>query len=104
MANEAILCGTPIIASDQTTSGRELVGPTGAGLVRELRVDDWVCDIQRLLDDRDRWERIQNHHAKAAEWFALQHSTTAFLGALSAALDRPSYGVASETPDTPVTA
>jgi len=87
VANEAIQCGTPVIASTHTTSGRELVGPTGAGVVRKLEVDDWVREIERFLETPTLWNRFQANHHRAGERFSVPRATSAFLTALSGARD-----------------
>ncbi|MBI1383820.1 MAG: glycosyltransferase [Rhizobiales bacterium] len=97
VANEAILCGTPVIASTHTTSGRELVGPFGAGIVRPLDRDSWVKDISDLLDNRSRWQGFQDRHRDAGRWFSLERSRAAFLTALSGALDGAGKGRARRT-------
>ena len=46
VANEALLCGTPVLASPHAVSSRELVQAFGTGLVRELDPAAWASALK----------------------------------------------------------
>src|SRR5262249_44708511 len=49
VANEALLCGTPVLASPHAVSSRELVLAFGTGLVRELDPALWASALKDML-------------------------------------------------------
>lgn len=61
VANEAIQCGTPVIASPHATAAQELVLPARAGAVLPLHREDWVEAALAILDDADRWQSAHDH-------------------------------------------
>lgn len=71
VANEAILCGTPVLASPHAVSARELVGAFGCGVVRELDAERWASDISGVLSSRQTWESFRDRRHEAMAWFAM---------------------------------
>ena len=66
VANEAIQCGTPVIASVHATASFELVAPAGAGSALPLDERAWVAATVALLDDRARWQAAHEGALAAA--------------------------------------
>src|SRR3954453_19023312 len=56
VANEAIQCGTPVIASPHAQAALELVEPRGGGVVPPLDVPIWADAVLQHLDDQAVWE------------------------------------------------
>lgn len=83
VANEAVQCGTPVIASVHAQSALELVGPSGAGAVLPLDVAAWVDATERYLDDRDAWTAAQEGAARATRDFSLDAMANGFLAAFA---------------------
>ena len=82
VANEAILCGTPVIASPHAVSSIELVAAYEAGEVRPLDVQAWSEVTARLLADPEQWAALQANHAAAREFYTLDRAVGSFKTAL----------------------
>lgn len=74
VANEALLCGTPVLASPHALSSRELVSAFDAGLVRELDVDAWVSAVQAMLASPQAWQAFRERRAEAMRWFSIERA------------------------------
>ncbi len=83
VANEAVLCGTPVLGSPHATSSPLFVERFGVGLVRPLEVDTWCAAAAEMLADPDRWQAFMGRRTEAIAWFALD----AAVGALRRALE-----------------
>lgn len=81
VANEAIQCGTPVIASPHAQAALELVGPSGAGVVVPLEASAWANAVRRHLDDRAVWEAAHARAVAAARGFSLDRMAQGFLDA-----------------------
>ena len=56
VTNEALLCGTPVLASPHAVSSRELVQTFGTGLVRPLSADAWAEAVRAMLASKESWQ------------------------------------------------
>jgi glycosyltransferase involved in cell wall biosynthesis len=66
VVNEAVQCGTPVVASVHATAACELVAAAQAGNVLPLRQADWVEATLALIDDREGWQRTHDRALAAA--------------------------------------
>lgn len=71
VANEAILCGTPVLGSPHATSSEHLVAKFRVGLVRPLEVDAWCEAVRDMLSDERRWRSFMARRADAMAWFSV---------------------------------
>ena len=76
VANEAMLCGTPVLASPHAISARELVAGYGTGLVRELDVGVWSNAVRAMLASRPVWENFMKRRNEAKSEFGLDCSVS----------------------------
>jgi glycosyltransferase involved in cell wall biosynthesis len=83
VANEAIQCGTPVIASPHATAATELVLPAGAGMVLPLRRDDWVEAALALLGDPARWQATHEHALAISSKGLLDQAVAAYRSAIA---------------------
>ena len=95
VANEAIQCGTPVVASPHAVSSIELVAAYGAGVVRPLDVQAWSEEVVRLLSFPQQWAALQANHPRAREFFAMERSVAAFKTAVARiGQDNPTTAIA----------
>jgi glycosyltransferase involved in cell wall biosynthesis len=92
VANEAVQCGTPVIASPHAQAALELVGPSGAGRVLPLSVEAWADATEHFLDDRDAWMAAQAGAARAAREFSLDAMADGFCAAFARVTSGPDQG------------
>lgn len=92
VANEAILCGTPVIASPHAISARELVGAFGCGLVLDLDAGRWASAIRHAMLSRDSWQAFRARRAEALAWFAMDKAVAGLNQALVLAQSGRSSG------------
>ncbi|MCB1547618.1 MAG: glycosyltransferase family 4 protein [Hyphomicrobiaceae bacterium] len=85
VANEAILCGTPVIGSPHAVSSAELVERYEVGVVRPLEVEAWTDAVLDVLASRERWSAMQANGLRAKDAFSEDRAVTAFRAALEAA-------------------
>jgi len=83
VANEAVLCGTPVLGSPHATSSPCFVERFGVGLVRPLQVDAWCDALLEMLDGPARWATFMARRDAAIAWF----SVDAAVAGLKAAFD-----------------
>ena len=83
VANEAVLCGTPVLGSPHATSSLCFVDRFGVGLVRPLEVDAWCDALVEMLDGPARWSSFMGRRDAAVAWF----SVDAAVAGLKAAFD-----------------
>ncbi|MCJ2044180.1 glycosyltransferase family 4 protein [Methylobacterium sp. J-078] len=88
VANEAIQCGTPVIASVHAQSALELVGPSGTGQVLPLAVAAWADAAERYLDDRAAWQGAHASAVAATRTFSIDAMTAGFLASFDYVTDR----------------
>lgn len=78
VANEAIQCGTPVLASPHAQAALELVEPSGAGVVLPLDVPIWADAVLQHLDNRAVWELAHSRAIAAARGFSLDRMAQGF--------------------------
>jgi glycosyltransferase involved in cell wall biosynthesis len=86
VANEAILCGTPVVASPHAVSAVELIAPYDAGLVLPLDAAGWASAVSDLLSEPQRWAALQHNHRAASKFFSRDRCVVAMTTALSVGL------------------
>jgi glycosyltransferase involved in cell wall biosynthesis len=77
VANEAVLCGTPVLGSPHATSSPLFVERFGVGLVRPLEVDAWCKATLDMLGPEQRWREFMARRAEAIDWFSVDAATAA---------------------------
>jgi glycosyltransferase involved in cell wall biosynthesis len=94
VANEALLCGTPVLASPHAVSSRELVQAFGTGLVHELNPEIWVAALKRMLCSKEVWQSYQRRRDEAMAWFSLESAVAGFsaVHGVSPAAGNASFG------------
>lgn len=97
VANEAALCGTPVIASPHAVSSDELVARFGLGFVRELDIDKWCGGILDILSSEVRWRSFMARRDEALASFSLERALSGFAEgiALGGKLRKPGWRGAS---------
>ncbi len=83
VVNEAVQCGTPVIASPHATASCELVAPARAGVVLPLRQAEWVDAASALLDDPRLWQSAHDHALAAGTDGFLDVAVAAYRGAIA---------------------
>ena len=76
VANEAVLCGTPVLGSPHATSSHALVERFGVGLVRPLQVDAWCDAVVDMLSGEMRWRSFMQRRQAAMDWFSVDSAVT----------------------------
>lgn len=71
VANEATLCGAPVIGSPHAISSIELVDRYSVGQVLPLDADSWSGAVIDILSDPEKWSEWQKNRIKAQESFSL---------------------------------
>ncbi|MBL8567197.1 MAG: glycosyltransferase [Hyphomicrobiaceae bacterium] len=71
VANEALLCGTPVIGSPHAVSTVELVERFGVGIMLPLEADAWAAAALRLTREPAAWAALQERHAEACKSFSM---------------------------------
>ncbi|MGE3918911.1 MAG: glycosyltransferase, partial [Hyphomicrobiaceae bacterium] len=71
VANEAVLCGTPVLGSPHATSSPHLVERFGVGLVRPLKVEAWCDAVLDMLSGEARWRSFMAGRPAAVDWFSV---------------------------------
>jgi glycosyltransferase involved in cell wall biosynthesis len=71
IANEAVLCGTPVLGSPHATSSHYFVERFAAGLVRPLEIEAWCDATLDMLSSDDRWSQFMERREEAVAWFSL---------------------------------
>lgn len=89
VANEAVLCGTPVLASPHAVSSHELIAPFGVGLVRPLDAGAWADAAIDMLSSPERWAQFSQTRGEAVRWFSLEKSLAGFTRAVSFASRAP---------------
>jgi glycosyltransferase involved in cell wall biosynthesis len=91
VANEAIQCGTPVIVSPHAQAGRELVAPSGAGIMLPLAVAPWADAVEAYLDNSEAWRAAQSCARAAADGFSLDAMVRGYLDAFAQAAGPPMH-------------
>jgi glycosyltransferase involved in cell wall biosynthesis len=77
VANEAVLCGTPVLGSPHATSSPLFVERFGVGLVRPLEVEAWCTAAEEMLAEPARWAAFMERRREAIGWFSLDAAVSA---------------------------
>ena len=83
VANEALLCGTPVIGSPHAVSSNELVARYGVGLVHRLDVETWRDAILDTLASPEQWRGFMRRRSEAMASFSLDRSVAALHNAIT---------------------
>ncbi len=83
VANEAVLCGTPIIGSPHAVSSHELIARYGVGMVRPLEVTVWRDAIIDTLTSPERWRSFMRRRPEAMASFNIDRSVAALQRAIN---------------------
>lgn len=84
VVNEAILCGTPVLASPYAQASKELVQGFHTGHVVPLDIETWSDTLISMIDDRESWHDFQATHEGARRSFSIERATASFRGVLEA--------------------
>jgi glycosyltransferase involved in cell wall biosynthesis len=87
VANEAAICGTPVIGSPAAISSRRLVEACGVGLMRPMTVDTWVDATMDILSSPARWQSFSDRRSEVVSRFGLERSVAALAGAFASTID-----------------
>jgi glycosyltransferase involved in cell wall biosynthesis len=82
VANEAAMCGTPVIGSPAAIASKRLVEASGIGLMRPLDVEAWSDAATEMLVSRGTWERHAANRGVVLREFSLSRSVAALAAAL----------------------
>lgn len=77
VANEAVLCGTPVLGSPHATSSEHFVQRFGVGLVRPLEVAAWCDATLDMLSSAARGQSFMARRSDALGWFSLDTAVAA---------------------------
>ena len=93
VANEAALCGTPVLASPHAVSSEELVARFGLGIVCDLDIDRWCDAILDILSSEARWRSFMKRRDEALASFSLERAVSSFAEgiALGGQLRKPGW-------------
>jgi glycosyltransferase involved in cell wall biosynthesis len=94
VVQEALQCGTVVVASPHAGAARELVAADGAGLVLPLDLDAWICATLDLLADAGRCAAFRAAGRRALRAYTPARARDAYIDRLDAVL-RPSAGQAA---------
>jgi glycosyltransferase involved in cell wall biosynthesis len=78
VANEAVMCSTPVIGSPHAASSAHLLERFGVGIVRPLEVDLWAMAAVEILTSRERWNSLVARQNEATRWFGLDRLVAEF--------------------------
>ncbi|MFV0297133.1 MAG: glycosyltransferase [Hyphomicrobiaceae bacterium] len=95
VANEAVLCGTPVLGSPYATSSPYYVEKFGVGLVRPLEVDAWCTAIEDMLSSRARYDTFMHRRDEAVRWCSLESGVDALHEAFEIGRDRTARSAAT---------
>lgn len=78
VANEAVLCGTPIVCSPHAISSIEMVDRFDVGRMVPLEAEAWSTTVLELLGDTDVWTALQRNRERAIPSFSLEHAVQSY--------------------------
>jgi glycosyltransferase involved in cell wall biosynthesis len=78
VANEAVMCSTPVIGSPHAASSVRLLERFGVGIVRPLEVDLWATATVEILTSPERWNTLVARQNEATRWFSLDRQVAEF--------------------------
>lgn len=83
VANEALLCGTPVLISPHAGAADEMVRDGKDGRVLELELEDWVQAARQLLDDPEAWQACSRQAVPHAGAVTVEDAAQAFINAFA---------------------
>jgi glycosyltransferase involved in cell wall biosynthesis len=83
VANEAAICGTPVLGSPAAISSRRLVEASGIGLMRPMTVTGWADAALDILSSPTRWQSFSNQRTEVVAHFNLDKSVAALAAAFA---------------------
>ncbi len=89
VVQEALQCGTAVMASPHSGAARELVGPRRCGLVLDLDSERWIETTLALLDDPGRRASLREAGFAALPDFTPERAAEAYRTMLAPLLDGP---------------
>ena len=87
VVQEAMQCGTVVLASPHSGAARELVAPRRCGVVLELDAGAWVEATLDLLNNPEKRDRLRAAALAALPDFTAECAADAYLAALASVLD-----------------
>lgn len=82
VANEAVLCGTPVLCSPHAISSIEMVDRFNVGRMLPLDVTAWSKAAVELLGNRDTWTSLQANRTAAMTSFSLEKAVQSYRGVI----------------------
>jgi len=90
VSNEALMCGTPVLASPHSVSARELVQVYGTGLVRELDAGLWAKSVRDMLNSPEAWKAFMARRTEALAVHDLDNAVAGMIKGIQIARTRQS--------------
>jgi glycosyltransferase involved in cell wall biosynthesis len=97
VANEAVLCGTPVLASPHATAAIELIQRYGVGRVQPLDVNAWCDALLDMVASPERWRTFSARRLEAVASFGVARSVAALQQAINLGRAKPSSAKHSST-------
>ena len=72
IANEAVMCGTPVLSSPHATASEHFVARFGLGMVRPLDIDAWRDTALAMIADERTWRSMMARRDEALSWSSLE--------------------------------
>jgi glycosyltransferase involved in cell wall biosynthesis len=82
VANEAVLCGTPVVCSPHAVSSVEMIDRFNVGRMLPLDVTAWSTVTLDLLRNPGSWASLQSNRAAALQSFSMEHAVQAYRGVI----------------------
>lgn len=82
VANEALMCGTAIIASPHAVSSHELVARYETGLVLPLDAAQWTAKAAAILTSPELWTSFMRRRDEAMAWHSLPNAAAGLAHAI----------------------
>jgi glycosyltransferase involved in cell wall biosynthesis len=83
VANEAVLCGTPVLCTPHAVSSVELVDRFNAGRMLPLDVEAWSAAAVEILGNSGRWSSLHSNRAEALASFSLERAIQSYRGVIN---------------------
>jgi glycosyltransferase involved in cell wall biosynthesis len=103
VANEAVLCGTPVLCSPHAVSSVEMIERFNVGRMLPLDVAAWSNAAVDILSHQDKWASLQSNRAGALESFSLEHAIQSYRGVINDIEAVQNSGQGGETPNRTTT-
>lgn len=83
VANEAVLCGTPVLCSPHAVSSVEMIDRFNVGQMLPVDVTAWSTATLNLLRNPETWLSLQSNRAAALTSFSMEHAIQSYRGVLN---------------------